>query len=273
MSDYGVRLGYADPTERVAIVTLDRPGKRNAFDEAMWSSLEEAVEKLKTKLPRVVVVTGAGDRAFCAGFDVSPENPQVARLITALNEKNRKPVEELIGCIRGGVDALVALPIPIIAALNGLAYGGGAELAVRCDIRVMDPDAVISFSEVRLGLMPDWGGGVALTRLVGTARAAELVLTGKKVGAQEAFAIGLVNRISGKDRALGEAIDIAGSIAKNGPRAVRHALSVIRRTPDMALAEALDFESEQAISLIESGECVEGIGAFLGKREPEFKDG
>ena len=273
MSDYGVRLGYADATERVVIVTLDRPGKRNAFDETMWSSLEEAVEKLKTKLPRVVVVTGAGDRAFCAGFDVSPENPQVARLITALNEKNRKPVEELIGCIRQGVDGLMSLPVPIIAALNGLAYGGGAELAVRCDIRVMDPDAVISFSEVRLGLMPDWGGGVALTRLVGTARAAELVLTGKKVGAQEAFAIGLVNSISGKDRALGEAIDIAGSIAKNGPRAVRHALSVIRRTPDMPLAEALDYESERAVSLIESGECIEGIGAFLGKREPEFKDG
>ncbi len=273
MSDYGVRVEYAGPNGHIALVTLDRPDKRNAFDETMWASLEEAVGKLKERLPRVVVVTGAGERAFCAGFDVSPDNPQVARLITALNEKNKKPVEELIGCVRRGVDGLVSLPVPVIAAVNGLAYGGGAELAVRCDMRVMDPDAVISFSEVRLGLMPDWGGGVALARLVGGARAAELILTGKKVGAQEAFTIGLVNRVSEKGRAAHLALEIAGAIAKNGPRAVREALSVIRRTPDMPMAEALDYESERAVTLIESGECVEGIAAFLGKREPEFGDG
>jgi enoyl-CoA hydratase/carnithine racemase len=273
MSDYGVRVEYRDPKGHIALVTLDRPEKRNAFDEAMWVSITEAADKLKERLPRVIVVTGAGDRAFCAGFDVSPDNPQVARLITALHEKKRKPVEELIGCIRQGVDGLMSLPVPIIAAVNGLAYGGGAELAVRCDMRVMDPDAVISFSEVRLGLMPDWGGGVALARLVGRARAAELILTGKKVGAQEAFTIGLVNRVSEKRRALDLALEIAGVIALNGPRAVREALAVIRQTPDTPMAEALDFESERAICLIECGECVEGIGAFLGKREPEFKDG
>ncbi len=239
----------------------------------MWTSLEEAVEKLKERLPRAVVVTGGGDKAFSAGFDVSPENPQVARLITALGEKERKPIEELIFRIRHGVDGLVMLPVPIIAAVNGLAFGGGAELSVRCDMRVMDPDAVISFSEVRLGLMPDWGGGVALARLVGRARAAELILTGKKVGAQEAFAIGLVNRVSEKGDAVHLALEIAGAIAKNGPRAVREALAVIRKTPDMPLAEALDYESERAVALIEGGECVEGIAAFLGKREPEFGDG
>jgi enoyl-CoA hydratase len=273
MSDYGVRVDYTGTEGRVAVLTLDRPDKRNAFDETMWSSLEKAVAKLRDRLPRAVVVTGAGDKAFCAGFDVSPDNPQVARLITALNDKDRKPIEALISRIRTGVDGLVSLPVPIIAAINGLAFGGGAELSVRCDIRVMDPDAVISFSEVRLGLMPDWGGGVALARLVGPARAAELVLSGKRVGAQEAFVIGLVNRVSEKGSALDLALGIAGEIAKNGPRAVREALSVIRRTPDMSVAEALDFESERAVALIESGECIEGIGAFLGKREPEFQDG
>jgi len=273
MSDYGVRLDYTGPKGQIALVTLDRPDKRNAFDEAMWASLMKAVGKLKGRLPRVVIVTGAGEKAFCAGFDVSPDNPQVARLIDALNEKKRKPVEELIGCIRQGVDGLMSLPVPIIAALNGLAYGGGAELAVRCDMRVMDPNAVISFSEVKLGLMPDWGGGVALSRLVGRARAAEMILTGKKVGAEEAFMIGLVNRVSEKGRAAHLALEIAGVIAKNGPRAVREALAVIRNTPDMPMGEGLDFESERAVCLIECGECVEGIGAFLGKREPEFKDG
>jgi enoyl-CoA hydratase len=273
MSDYGIRLDYTGPKGHIALVTLDRPDKRNAFDETMWAALESVATGLKERLPRAVVVTGAGDKAFSAGFDVSPENPQVARLITALNEKKRKPIEELILRIRGAVDGLVMLPVPIIAAVNGLAYGGGAELAVRCDVRVMDPDAVISFSEVRLGLMPDWGGGVALARLVGRSRAAELILTGKKVGAHEAFSIGLVNRVSEKGSALRLALEIAGAISGNGPKAVRHALSVIRTTPDMPVDEALDFESERAIDLIETGECVEGIGAFLGKREPEFGDG
>ncbi|MBN2224678.1 MAG: enoyl-CoA hydratase/isomerase family protein [Deltaproteobacteria bacterium] len=273
MSDYGVRLDYTGTGEHIGLVTLDRPDKRNAFDEAMWASLEDTIERIKQRLPRAVVVTGAGDRAFSAGFDISPENPQVTRLITALGEKDRKPIEELIYRIRYAADGLVGLPVPVIAAVNGLAYGGGAELAVRCDMRVMDADAVISFSEVRLGLMPDWGGGVALSRLVGRARAAEMILTGKKVSADEALAMGLVNRVTEKGRAIEEALEIAESITKNGPRAVREALSVIRKTPDMPMAEALDFESERAVALIESGECVEGIGAFLGKREPEFKDG
>ena len=273
MSGYGIRVEYIGPKGHIALVTLDRPEKRNAFDEVMWAAIESAAATLRGRLPRAVVVTGAGDKAFSAGFDVSPDNPQVTRLITALNEKNRKPVEELIGRIRVAVDRFVMLPVPVIAAVNGLAYGGGAELAVRCDMRVMDPGAVISFSEVRLGLMPDWGGGVALARLVGTARAAELILTGKKVGAHEAFSIGLINRVSEKGTAAHLAIEIAGAIAKNGPKAVRHALSVIRKSPDMPIDEALAFESKRAVDLIETGECVEGIGAFLGKREPEFGDG
>ena len=114
---------------------------------------------------------------------------------------------------------------------------------------------------------------MALARLVGTARASEMILTGKRVGAEEAFVIGLVNRVSERGGSVDLALEIAGEIAKNGPRAVRNALSVIRTTPDMAIGDALDFESERAVDLIETGECVEGIGAFLGKREPEFGDG
>lgn len=271
MSDYGVRVEYLKPKDHIAVIRLDRASKKNAFDESMWRGLDDAVGRLTKKLPRVIVVTGAGE-SFSAGFDVSPTNPQVSRLVTALNDKDRRPIEELIHGIRGGVDRLMALPVPIIAAVNGIAYGGGAELAVRCDMRFMDPDAVISFSEVRLGLMPDWGGGVALTRLVGPSRAAELILTGRKVLADEAFAIGLINAVSERNESLAESLATAEMIAKNGPRAVREALRVIRETPDVALKEALQFESERAICLIECGECVEGIGAFLGKREPEFKD-
>ncbi|MCP4694836.1 MAG: enoyl-CoA hydratase/isomerase family protein [Desulfobacterales bacterium] len=227
---------------------------------------------MKKKTPRAIVVTGSGDKAFSAGFDVNIDNPQVSGLIEAVQEGRREPIEKLIGRIRGAVDGLASLPAPIIAAINGDAHGGGAELAARCDLRVMEPDAAICFSEVRLGLMPDWGGAPALTRLVGPARAADMILTARKVGAEEALSLGLINRISAPGRALNESIELAGAIAENGPRAVRTALEVIRSTGKQSLEEALAFEAEKAVELIASGECYHGISALLSKQKPEFPD-
>ena len=148
----------------------------------------------------------------------------------------------------------------------------GPNWPVRCDLRVMDPDAVIRFSEVRLGLMPDWGGGAALVRLVGASRAADLILTARSVGAKEALALGLANRISPPGRAVETAMELAETIAGNGPQAVRHALALIRRAGDLPLSRALALETEQAVSLIATGECIQGIGAFLEKKSPVFDD-
>lgn len=264
-----IRIEYRD---RVAVMILDRPERRNAFNEEMWHALGRAVDELKAKMPRAVVITGAGDRAFSAGFDVNPDNPQVAGLVAAVQSGNKAPVEKLISAIRGTVDALVSLPVPLIAAINGIAYGGGAELAVRCDLRVQDPNAIICFSEVTLGLMPDWGGGVALARLVGASKAADLVLTARKVTAAEALAMGLVNRVSDPGGALENALGIAAAIAENGPRAVRAALGVIRKGADVPLAQALEMESDAAASLVATGECVHGIAAFISKKPREFPD-
>ncbi len=268
MDDYGIRLIL---TDGVAVVTLDRPARRNAMDQRMWSGLSEAAGTLAARPPRAVVVTGAGT-AFCAGMDVNPDNPQVAGLLEAVQGHDPAPVRRLIDELARTVRALVGLPVPVIAAVNGLAYGGGAELAVSCDLRVLDPSAVIRFSEVRLGLMPDWGGGVALTRLAGPSAAADLILTARPVPAPEALALGLANRVSAPGKALEEALDLARAMAKNGPRAVRHALSVIRATPDLPLDQALDLEAREASDLIASGECVHGISAFFEKKEPEFPD-
>src|SRR5512145_289698 len=160
MNDYGIRLRRQG---HIAVITLDRPAKQNAFDQRMFDSLDEAVADLSAALPRAIVLTGAGDRAFSAGFDVNPENPMLAPLIAAMERRDKSPAYDLIRRIRTSVDRLVSLPVPVIAAINGLAYGGGAEIASRCDLRVMDPQAVICFSEVRLGLMPDQGGVVGLT--------------------------------------------------------------------------------------------------------------
>lgn len=255
-----------------AVVLLNRPDKRNAFDLNMWTGLESAVEQLRNKMPRVIVLTGAGDRAFSAGFDVNPANPQVSSLMEAVRDHARGPVEKLLQYIRQTVDSLVTLPVPVIAAINGLAYGGGAELAMRCDMRVMDPEAVICFSETRLGLMPDWGGGVALTRLAGKSVAAELILTAREIGAGEAFELGLVNRVSRPGKVLEDSLSMAAAISENGPRAVRAALEVIRCSTDMPLAEALKYETSIASDLIASGECVHGISAFLSKKKPVFPD-
>jgi enoyl-CoA hydratase/carnithine racemase len=164
------------------------------------------------------------------------------------------------------------LPVPIIAAINGLAYGGGAEIATRCDLRVMDSGAFICFSEVRLGLMPDHGGVVGLTRLLGASKAADLILTARKVGAQEAVQMGIINRISQSGKALEDACALAFSIAENGPHAVRHALKVIRRTVDMCTMDALELETEEAVTLIARGECIHGIAAFLSKQKPVFPE-
>jgi enoyl-CoA hydratase/carnithine racemase len=269
MTDGTIRLSHDG---HVAILTLDRPERRNALGEGMWTSLEARIAELERHLPRAVVVTGEGDRAFCAGQDLGGDNPQVQGLVSAVQSHDERAVEAFLARERRVADRLFALPVPLVAAVNGVAFGGGAEIATRCDLRVLDPSAVICFSEVTLGLMPDWGGGVALTRLLGPGRAADLILTGRRVDAEESLRLGFTNRISAKGQSVAEAVELGRAIARNGPRAVRSALEVIRRTPALSDEEALALEMRRAITLIASGECVHGITAFMSKQPPEFPD-
>jgi enoyl-CoA hydratase/carnithine racemase len=255
-----------------AVVFMNRPEKNNAFDTTMFDQLEQATRELEDHLPRTVILTGAGTRAFCAGFDVSLDNPMTSRFLNAVEQKNPDPALDLLQRMRRAVDAFVNLPVPVIAAINGAAYGGGAELAVRCDLRVMDSTAEICFSEVRLGLMPDWGGGPVLAHLVGHSRAADLILTARTVIADEAVRMGLVNRVSDQGRCLEDAVSLAETIGKNGPNAVRHALGILRQSRDDLLQQALEDESHAAARLIASGECIHGITAFMEGKPPKFPD-
>ena len=270
MEDKPIEVDLKGP---LAVVTLRRPERRNAFDAAMFTALEAAAGTLE-RAPRLraVIVTGAGEHAFSAGFDVNPDNPMVAEMAQALEHGERAPVTRCIEALRAAVDRFVSLPVPIIAALNGNAYGGGAELAVRCDLRIMDPAAEICFSEVRLGLMPDWGGGATLGHLVGPSVAADLILTARPVGSEEALRLGLVNRVSAPGKALESARQMAASIMANGPRAVRGALQVVRAGRGRPLAETLELERQTAVALIGSGECLHGIAAFLAGETPRFPD-
>lgn len=268
MSDGTVRV---ERRGAVAVVTLDRPAKKNALGVELWAALRRAADELHAAPPRAVVLTGAGG-AFSAGMDVHPANPQVAAIVGAVQAGDVGPVRAMLGELHAVLDRLFALPVPIIAAIEGLAYGGGAELATRCDLRVADPAATICFSEVKLGLMPDWGGGVALARLLGPSRAADLILTARKVGAEEALALGLVNRVSRAGAAVADAVALAEAIAANGPRAVRAALAVLRRAGDLRWADALALEVDTAAALIAGGECQVGIAALLSRTPPRFPD-
>lgn len=263
---------YVEDKGNVAIVTINRPEKKNAFDELMFQKLAEAADRIKARLPRAVIITGSGSSSFSAGFDVNPDNPMVKKIIDAAADKNPGPAKDLMDDIHNAVTSFVDLPVPVIAAMNGSAYGGGAELAMRCDLRVIDPEAVICFSETKLGLMPDWGGCTALSFLAGAARAAEMVLTARKVSATEAYSMGIVNRVSTKGRALEESIEMAGIIASNGPRAVRSSLALIRGSRNATYNESLEMEKHLASALVSSGECFHGVGAFLKKEPPVFPD-
>lgn len=256
----------------IAIVTMNRPGRKNAFSDEMWTGLEGIAVSLEKALPRCVVITGVPGGVFCAGMDVNPDNAQIAKIQDAVGRQDLPAIRTVLLRIRELVDRITGLPVPVVAAINGDAYGGGAELAVRCDLRIMDPKAALRFSEVTLGLIPDWGGGVALTRLVGPGIASDLILTARPLPAAEALFLGVANRISEEGRCLENALALAGEIAANGPRSVRAALRVIRTSPDIPLQDALDLETDVATELIGSGECYHGILAFLEKRPPQFPD-
>ncbi|MBC2737748.1 MAG: enoyl-CoA hydratase/isomerase family protein [Desulfobacteraceae bacterium] len=270
MTSAGIAMEKRGP---LALVTMRRPERKNVFNQAMFEQLASIAGSLRQDPElRAVVIAGAGPDAFSAGFDVNPDNPMVAKMAGAMERGDTEPIARSIETLRAAVDGFVTLPVPVIAAINGQAFGGGAELAVRCDLRVMDPGAEICFSEVTLGLIPDWGGGATLTHLVGAAVAADLILTARRVSADEALRLGLVNRISPPGQALEAALEIAGAIMGNGPRAVRSALKVIRNGRDLSLEATLALEKKTAVELIASGECLHGIGAFLNGQVPDFPD-
>jgi len=246
----------------VATVTLDRPTALNAFDTEQLERLLAALRELRAAGDvRCLVLTGAGDKAFAAGADIK----QMAGF--------SRPEALAFGRLGHAVaSAIAGMPQPTIAAVNGYAFGGGCELALACDIRLASERAVFAQPEVSLGIPPGWGGTQRLPRLVGPGLAAELILTGRRVGAEEALRIGLVNAVHPADRLLPEALALAAAIAKNSPSAVRAAkaaMAVAFGTPGPGLAT----EVELFASAFGTPDQREGMAAFIEKRPPSFADG
>ena len=244
----------------VAVLTVDRQEKLNALDGQVVEEIGQALLELESEGPRVIIVTGAGERAFIAGADI--------RAMSAMDPIEAKRFSEI------GHAAMALLdrsPIPTIAAVNGYALGGGCEVALACDIRIAAENANFGFPEVGLGILPGLGGTQRLPRLIGPALAKELIFTGRRIGAEEAHEIGLVNRVVGRGEALNVAKELAGEISANGPLAVRHAKAAANRALDTDLISGLEYEADQFALLFATEDAREGMNAFGEKRKPKFE--
>ena len=244
----------------VAVLTVDRQEKLNALDRQVVEEIGQALLELEAERPRAIVVTGAGERAFIAGADI--------RAMSVMDPIEAKQFSEI------GHAAMALLdrsPVPTIAAVNGFALGGGCEVALACDVRIAAENATFGFPEVGLGILPGMGGTQRLPRLIGPALAKELIFTGRRIRADEARELGLVNRVVPEGEALNVALELAAEISANGPLAVRHAKAAANRALDVDLVSGLEYEADQFALLFATEDAREGMNAFGEKRKPKFE--
>jgi len=244
----------------VRLVTINRPAVLNALDATVVEELVRALESTAgDPSVRALVLTGAGDKAFVAGADISAM-------------ANMTPEQALAFSGRGHAlgEMIATLRVVVIAAVNGFALGGGCELALACDFIVAAENAKFGQPEVKLGVIPGFGGTQRLARRVGLARALELCMTGATLGADDALRIGLVNHVVPKGEVVGAAVRTASTIAQMGPLAIAKVKEVLHRGAELPLADANLLEQEAFASLFASADQKEGMAAFLGKRTANF---
>ena len=253
----------------VAVITLDRPARRNALDEEMWRQLGERTDEAAAARPRALVVTGAGPH-FSAGMDLRPDNPLLPRLQPALYDGDEAAARAVIQDLKAILARLWTFPAPTIAAIEGACVGGGFEVALACDMRVAARSARVGLPEVRHGLVADLGGITRLTRLVGVGRAATVLLTGRSFDGLSAAELGLVEIVADTGGAFDRALALAAEIARNAPIAVGATLAALRDVAGLPLAAALDRETEAGVATLVGGEAIEGLMAFAAGRPPRW---
>ena len=252
-------LKVTRPAPQVALVTLNRPEAANAFNTQMATELTDAFLRLAKTL-RCVVLTGAGERAFCAGADLK-ERDGMADADWAAQHK----LFEAMG------GAILDAPMPVIAAVNGAAYGGGCEIALLCDFIYASSRARFSLPEVTLGIMPGLGATQTLARAANSRRAKEVIFTGRPFSAEEAMAWGVANRIYAPEQLLGEALQTARLIAGNAPLAVRSVKEAIVAGAPLSLDHAMAVELGEYNRLFPTNDRVEGVRAWREKCKPRFR--
>jgi enoyl-CoA hydratase/carnithine racemase len=250
-------------TERknsILIVTLNRPRYMNALNlETLMEGRKILTDVYFDPEIRAVVITGAGDRAFCAGADLKERE-----------KMSDTQVRHYIKTIRDTLVDIEHLSKPVICAVNGVALGGGTELALACDIRIASPNATFGLTEVTLGIIPAGGGTQRLSRIVGIAKAKELIFTGRRISATEAHRIGLVNQVALEGELMENALEMADDIARNAPFAVQQAKFAVNRGHEVDISSGLALESKAYEVCIPTKDRVEALKAFKEKRKPNF---
>jgi len=245
----------------IGILTINRPDKMNALSTELTTELKQALDEIEEDRDlRVLVITGAGDKAFVAGADINElvdRDARIGRRVSRFRQELFSRVENL--------------PVPVIAAVNGFALGGGLELALACNIRIASEKAKFGAPEVKLGIIPGDGGTQRLPRLVGLGRAMEMVVTGDFVGAEEAYRIGLANKVVPDEELMETTMALAKKIASRPPLAVKYAKEAVNRSQEGDAASGYALESYLHALSCTTEDKKEGVAAFLEKRKGEFK--
>ncbi|WP_119068475.1 enoyl-CoA hydratase/isomerase family protein [Rubrobacter indicoceani] len=243
----------------VATVTLNRPEKHNAIGARMVEEFSAALDAVEASGARAVVLTGAGDRAFCSGVDLKERRAMSADEKWAHNR-----------AINAFANRLARSQVPTIAAINGLALGGGFELTLACDFRLAAEHAAFALPEVGLGIIPGAGGTQRLPRLIGPSRAKEVILTARRIDAPTALAWGILNGVFPAAELPGAANALAEEVAKNSPLSVAHAKAAVDVAVETSFEQGFRFETAAIRATLASPDYEEGLAAFAGKRTPEF---
>jgi enoyl-CoA hydratase/carnithine racemase len=245
----------------VGLLTLNRPERRNALNRGLLEAICEQIDALREdRSVRVLILRGAGDRAFCAGADLKERRGM-----------SQEEVEAFVPLIRDTMTRVASFPRPTLAAVEGVALGGGLELAIACDFRVASKTSMLGLPEVGLAIIPGAGGTQRLPRLVGLAHARELVLTARRVPADEAARMGLVQRVVEPGEVLEASLTWAAEIARNAPLALEAAKEAMERGWDLPLAEGLEHELECYQRIIPTRDRLEALEAFAEKRPPVYE--
>jgi len=248
--------------EKTALVTINRPDKLNALNHTTLEELKNLFEELQSMEDVYsVIITGSGEKAFVAGADIAE-----------LNKLNMIEGKKFAEFGQSVFNIIENFDKPVIAAVNGFALGGGCELALACHFRLASENAKFGQPEVNLGIIPGYGGTQRLTRLIGSGRAMEMILTGDMIDANEAYRIGLVNKVLPSSELLTKAIEIAQKINSKSQPAIRLAIKAIKAADKMNLNQGLDFEAVLFGLCCGTEDFKEGTSAFLEKRKPAFKN-
>lgn len=246
--------------EEFALIRLNRPQALNALSFKLVGDLSRAIDEVAASGARALLVTGTGDKAFCAGADIA----ELAGRTLAQTKRGAELGQAAMAKIE-------RLPMPSVAIVNGYAFGGGLELALACTFRLVTPNAKLGLPEIKLGLIPGYGGTQRLPRAVGEARALEMILTAKTLDAQTALAWGLANRLVEGD-ALAAGIAFAREFSGYSLPALGFAREAVQRALDTPVHEGLKIEADLSTLAFQTEDAAEGMAAFLAKRKPAFKD-